>query len=149
MIERQRVFYRIGAWAWLLTAGLHLLGHFSGPAAPANPEEAELLRLMTDHVLDLMGVKLTMLKLVDGLSLSFSALLALVGLLDLAVVRALPQAGRLGTQVAALNAAGAGALLAIGLGRFPPPPLVCFGVILAAFAASLPGSSEGEARRSG
>lgn len=141
MTRLQRVLFRIGAWACLVTAGLHLIGHFSGGPPPANETEATMQRLMKTYSFDLMGVQLTMGKLVEGYSLTYSLFLVLVGLSALAVIGAAPEGGRAVRRVATLDALAAFALLAIGLGHFPPPPNICMAVIGLAFAGSLAGRS--------
>jgi hypothetical protein len=148
MTRLQRVLFRIGAWACLVTAGLHLIGHFSGGPAPANETEATMQRLMKTYTFDLMGVQLTMSKLVEGYSLTYSLFLVLLGLSALAVIAGLPESVRVVRRVALLNALAAFALLGIGLLHFPPPPNVCAAIIGLAFAGSLlrhPERSEGSA----
>ena len=141
MTRLQRVLFRIGAWGCLVTACLHLIGQLSGGPPPANETEATLFRLMKTYSFDLMGVKLTMSRLVDGFSLSYSLFMVLMGLSALAVLAGLPEGVRVVRRIALLNAFACFALLAIGVGRFPPPPNVCAAVIGLVFAGSLAGKS--------
>ena len=36
MSRRQRLFFKAGCWAALLTAVMHLVGHLAGPQPPAT-----------------------------------------------------------------------------------------------------------------
>jgi hypothetical protein len=139
MSRLQRVLFRAGAGACLVTAGLHLIGHFSGGPAPANETEATLQRLMRTYSFDVMGVKLTMSNLVDGFSMTYSVYLVLMGLSALVVIGGLPESARIVRRIAMLDALAAFALLAIGWGHFPPPPNICMAIIGLAFAGSLAG----------
>src|SRR5262245_51471909 len=94
MSRIQRVLFKTGAWACLVTASLHLIGHFSKRPGPANETEAALQRLMETYSFDLMGVSLTMSKLVDGFSLAYSLFLVLMGATALAVAGSLPEGAR-------------------------------------------------------
>jgi hypothetical protein len=42
MSRLQRVLFRIGAWGYLATAGLHLAAQLSGGPAPVNDAERTL-----------------------------------------------------------------------------------------------------------
>lgn len=139
MTRLQRVLFRIGAWGCLVTATLHMLGHLSGGPPPASDAEANLLRLMQTQSFDLMGVKLTMSRILEAYSLAYSLFMVLVGVSALAVLGGLPETARVARRVALLDAAASFALVAIGVGHFPPPPNVCSAVIGLAFAGSLLG----------
>lgn len=141
MSRIQRVLFKAGGWASLVTAALHLVGHFSERPRPANETEATMRRLMETYSFDLMGVQLTMMKLVEGYSLTYSLFLVLMGLTALATATGLPDGARVVRRVAVLYALGSFGLVAVGLGRFPPPPNVCAAVIGLVFAGSLIGKS--------
>ncbi|HEY7515440.1 MAG TPA: hypothetical protein VIC87_13225 [Vicinamibacteria bacterium] len=139
MTKLQRILFRTGAVACLLTAALHLVGHLAGQPPPRNETEAELRKLMTEYRADVLGVPLTMQDLVSGFSLCYSLFLAWVGLVALLLVR---RAGpeRFMRSVAVLCALGAVALLAVSYRYFPLPPTICAAVIVLGFAgATIPG----------
>jgi hypothetical protein len=142
MSRLQRVLFRIGAWGYLVTAGLHLAAQLSGGPAPANDTERTLFGLMETYSFDVLGVKMTMRRLLDGFSVCYSLFMAVIGLSALAVVSGLPESARVARRVAVVYALCAFALVAIGVGRFPPPPNVLSAIIGLAFAGSLVGGRE-------
>ncbi len=139
MTKLQRILFRVGAIACLVTACLHLIGHLQGGAAPRNETEATLRKLMTEYRADVLGVQLTMQELLSGFSLCYGLLLAWLGVVTLLLVS---RAGREPWMraVAAVCALGALALLAVSYRYFPLPPTICAAVILLGFAgATIPG----------
>src|SRR5262245_43657406 len=94
MSRVQRILFKTGAWACLVTAALHRIGHFSEHPKPANETQATMERLMETYVFDLMGVQLTMDKLIAGFSLTYSLFLVLMGATALAVASGLPEGAR-------------------------------------------------------
>jgi hypothetical protein len=139
MSRLQCVLFRIGAWGYLVTAGMHLAAHLSGTPAPANETERTLYGLMATYSFDVMGVKMTMHRLLDGFSVCYSLFMAVIGVSALAVLSGLPEGARVARRVAVVYALCAFALVAIGVGRFPPPPNVLAALIGLAFAGSLAG----------
>ena len=141
MSKQQRVFFSVACWVALLTAGLHMLGHAQGAPVPANDAEATLFKLMASYEIDAAGTRLTIEKLLNGFSLSFSLLLAWIGGLGLAVLR---RGGpKLVRGVALINAILTAVLLAISVTHFPLPPTVCIAVVLVGFmGAAIAGRSQ-------
>ncbi len=139
MTKLQRILFRVGAFACLVTAALHLVGHLQGQPPPRDETEATLQRLMTEYRMDILGVGLTMRELMHGFSLCYSLFLAWLGFVGLLLVR---RAGRETWMraVAATFALGAVALLAVSYRHFPLPPIVCAAVIVLGFVGStIPG----------
>ena len=88
MTRRQRIFFRIGAWACLVTAAIHLVGHFAPRPAPANPTEADLWRLLTTYEKDFgAGFSRTTADFLAGFSLCFSLFLPWAGVWSLLSLR--------------------------------------------------------------
>jgi hypothetical protein len=120
MTKRQRVFFRIGAWACVATAGIHMLGQFAPRPPAANPTEATLQRLLTTYQKDFgAGFSRTTMDFLKGFSLSFALMLLWAGLLSLLALRRLPEDAAGLTRVARVNAVLAGLLLAISLAGLP------------------------------
>ncbi len=140
MNRRQRISFKFGAWLFLVTAAAHLAGHLSGSGKPADATEAELLRLMTTYTREMGHGLRSMWDLFAGFSLCFATLLALVGLLDLIVVRRHHADGAFMRQVTLANALGAVLLLALSVAYFFPPPTICLALVCAGFIGALPGS---------
>lgn len=134
MDRHARRWFRVGAWILLITAGLHTLGHVSGPLPPKNDTEATLQRLMREYQFQLGGVQRTTEDFLNGFSLTFSVFLLFVGLLDLLIARHLESSVL--RRVTLLHAALAAGLLALSLVYFIPPPAVCFGLALVAFGVA-------------
>ena len=47
MQKRQLLLFRIGCWAAIITAAVHLFGHLAAPQTPANEIEEQLLQAAT------------------------------------------------------------------------------------------------------
>lgn len=138
MSKQQRVFLSVACWVALLTAGLHMLGHAQGAPVPANDTEATLFKLMSSYRIDAAGTRLTVEKLLDGFSLSFSLFLAWLGGLGLlALRRGGPELLR---GMALVDAILTAVLLAISVTHFPLPPTVCIAVMLIGFVGATIGS---------
>lgn len=136
MMKRAVSFFRIGASLQIVTAGLHMIGHFSA-REPANDTEAQLLHLMMNYRLDVGGVERTMMDLFQGFSLTFAALLVYVGLLNLMLVGHL-RTNTKGFRAAALvNLVLTGVLVVVGALTFPVPPTALFALSGLAFLAAL------------
>jgi hypothetical protein len=139
MTKLQRILFRTGAVACLLTSSLHLAGHLQGGPPPRNETEATLQKLMTEYRADVLGVQLSMQDLVNGFSLCYSLFLVWVGVMALLLVS---RAGheRWMRALAAVCALGSLALLAVSYRYFPLPPTICAAVIVLGFAGStIPG----------
>ncbi len=137
MTKRRRMFFGIGAWASLLTAGIHLVGHFAPQPPPANEAEATLLRLMTTYRKELgAGFSRTTMDFLLGFSLTFALLLFWLGAMSLLVLRRGAADPAWFGRVCLLNAILAAVLLAISLKYFFLPPIVCVAVVFLAFAAA-------------
>ena len=111
MPRRQLIIFTIGCWAAFATAGLHLVGHMSGTAPPANDTERQLLDLATNYRFPLPGgSERAIMDLMSGFSLAFSVFLALAGGLGLVIRKRCADDGP--TMLAAARAlAGASVVL--------------------------------------
>ena len=76
------IFFRIGCIALLLTACLHMVGHFHGATA-TNDTEKQLLDMMTNYKMNIGSDVITMMGLQKGFSLLFTVLLVWPGALGL------------------------------------------------------------------
>ncbi|HEY7575856.1 MAG TPA: hypothetical protein VIB08_11865 [Thermoanaerobaculia bacterium] len=143
MTKRQRVFFWIGAWACLVTAAIHLVGHFAPPPPPANTTEAELWRLLTTYEKDFgAGFSRTTADFLKGFSLCFSLFLLWAGAWSLLSLRRGAADPAWLRRVVLFNALFSAALLAVSLTYFFLPPIVCVAVIfLGCAGAALPAGS--------
>lgn len=139
MTKLQRALYRTGAIGAIVTAAFHMVGHLQGAAPAANDTEKTLWSLLTSYEFDMLGTKRTMWTLFQGFSLTFCALLAFVGTLDLAILRARREDDALLRLVAGINAAGFGVMLAISATYFILPPTICLAIVSIAFVLALLG----------
>jgi hypothetical protein len=134
MTKRQRLFFRIGSWACLATAGVHLIGHFATPPSPESDAEATLRKLMVSYRKDFgAGFTRSTMDFVQGFSLSFSLFLLFAGVLGLLLAARAPQDPVLWRGVRLTYAIAMGCLLAISAVYFFLPPLFCVAVIFLAF----------------
>ncbi len=137
MTKRQRIFFRIGAWACVVTSVVHMAGQLAPRPAPANDTEAALFKLMTTYQKDVgAGMLRTTMDFLNGFSVSFSLMLGWVGvlaLLDLHRQSSDPAFLRSVARVCAVFAAG---LLAVCVVDFFLPPTVCVAVIFVGFAGA-------------
>ena len=78
--------FRLGTYTLLITALVHLIGHFY-KRPPANDQERQLLELMTGYQMDVGAIHRTVQQVLSGFSLSFAVLLIFVAALDLALIR--------------------------------------------------------------
>ena len=76
------IYFRIGCVALLLTACLHLVGHFNG-LTPTNDTEKQLLDLMINYKMYIGSDEITMMGMQKGFSLLFTVLLIWPGMLGL------------------------------------------------------------------
>jgi hypothetical protein len=139
------VAFRIGAWISILTSLFHLAGHVAGPQAPRNETEVKLTELMTGYGFALPGAPhRTMMEFFDGFSLAFTLLLALTGVLALAIARSRGAVPELYRFTAVALAGTYGILLGVSMKYFFLAPTICIGLAFLAFAVSLaPNRSEG------
>ena len=86
-MKKNTFWFKMASYALVVTAGLHMLGHFAG-AEPANETEETLLELMTIYRFDFGGIERSMMDFLNGYSLTFAATFFFVGVLNLAVIRA-------------------------------------------------------------
>ncbi|HSG82073.1 MAG TPA: hypothetical protein VLC48_07480 [Gemmatimonadota bacterium] len=128
--------FRLGTYVLLITALVHLIGHFY-KRPPANDQERQLLELMTGYRMDVGGIQRSVQQVLSGFSLTFSVLLLFVAALNLAVIRLAPEERRFVHAITMVNTIGTGILLVISAVSFPLPPTLLLGAAYAAFALSL------------
>ena len=114
MQKRQLLLFRIGCWALIITAAVHLFGHIAGPQTAANEIEEEILQKAASYQFELPGGgRRALMDLMDGFSLSFPVFLATLAATGLMIAKRgdtmLIQAG------ARVFAAGSVAILVISL----------------------------------
>ena len=144
----QRISFRTGAIACIVTALVHLFGHFSPRPAAANETEATLWKLMETYRQDLgAGFERTAMDFLKGFSLAFSLYLLVLGTLGLLLLRHLQQDAAFMRRASAVCLFGTGALLVVSLVYFFLPPIVCAAVATAGFAGALLGGGRAESSR--
>lgn len=91
------VYYRIGSYILVLTGISHLIGHiilfshftlqynFSG-LIPANDTELILLKLMNNYHRDVGGASVSMMDLLNGLSLCYSLFFLWTGMFGIFLI---------------------------------------------------------------
>ena len=127
----QRLF-TAGA-AWLIVMGLvHSLSFFAGQAA-ANEPERQLIDLMTNYKMNLMGTMRTMSDLFRGFSISFMLATFVVGALDFAVRR---ERSWLLKWITLVNVLWLAVMLAVSLRYFFVIPIAFLSVALVIFVAA-------------
>jgi len=136
MSRRQMLAFRVGSVLWILTGLAHTIGYFMGRPEPASEEEATLFALFDGLRIRMAGIERTIGQVYDGFSLTFAILVFLLGFLGLIWLRSPGVPAGILRRVAGMNAVAALAVLAIGLPRFPPPPLVFFAAIFVAFVVA-------------
>ncbi len=65
-MKKSTFWFKLASYAMVVTAGLHMLGHFAG-AAPANETEETLLELMTTYRFDFGGIERSMMDFLNAL----------------------------------------------------------------------------------
>ena len=134
MPNRQRLVFTIGCYLAFLTAALHMVGHLSGPQAPTNETERQLLELATTYAFPMpAGQTRTMMNFTNGFSLVFSLMLALSGGLGLIVMRRSDDLTLLLSTARALAGAYV-VMLAISLTYFFIIPTICIAAIALCFS---------------
>jgi hypothetical protein len=138
MSKRQRLCFKAGCWAALVTALIHLAGHLAGPQPPANATERQLLQLYEGYRFVLPGGSARSLsEFMAGFSLAFSASMAMFGGLNLLLVRRCANDRPLMAMATRLAVAFGVTLLAISLTHFFIAPTICLAIVTALFAAAL------------
>jgi len=126
-MRRARLFFKLGAWGFLVTAVFHMVGHFAGGAEPSGQKEKLLLDLVDTVRLELGGVERTVRDFMSGFSWVFALACAFAGVVALASVERVDET--LLHRLAILYAAFAGILTALSLRYFIVPPAVCFATV--------------------
>jgi hypothetical protein len=143
MTKRQRVFFRIGAWACIVTSVIHMAGQLGPRPAPANETEATLFKLMSTYQKDVgAGMLRTTSDFLNGFSVSFSVLLAWIGIVSVLILRRHRDDAAFMSKIARVCALFAAGLLAVSIIDFFLPPTVCVGVIFVGFAGAAFGTAD-------
>ena len=103
------LWFRIGSIVLMITAFVHLIGHFIG-MTPTNETEKQLIDLMTGYRLQTVNV--TMMDLYKGFSLFYALFFLMTGELNLWLARAYKENPDELKKVAVVNVIG----LSIGTG---------------------------------
>lgn len=143
MSKRHRIFFRIGAWALVATAAIHMAGQLAPRPVPANDTEATLFKLLESYKKDMgAGMLRSTMDFLNGFSVSFSILLAWLGVVALVVLRKNVADGRFMLRFARVCAVFAVALLIVSVVDFFLPPTVCIAVIVVGFLGASLGRAE-------
>jgi len=139
MNKRQRICFRVGAWASVATSFIHMAGAFAGARQPpADATETELLKLMTTYHKDMGGgILRSTMDLLNGFSVSFALLFLWVGILCVVLVRRRAEDAVLMRPVTWTCAIFSGALLAVSVVDFFWPPTICVAVVFLGFAGAM------------
>ena len=129
--------FLFAAWMSLLTAGFHLLGHFSGPRPPANDTERQIWELVSTYRYQVPGGQRTLWEFQLGFSLTFSIFLALWGLLGLLVWRHAADNLALRRSVTLASTLAALLMLAVSLRYFFVAPTACLGLVALGYVVAL------------
>lgn len=130
---RGRRFLIAGGIVLILTGMAHAIAELSPPPAPAGEEEASLLRLMETHVMDIMGVKLTMMSIFHGFGWCFSACCWFLAATAIGIAAMRPRDAGLVRAASVFLALAAAVLLLISILYFPPPPIAFFAAAVVLF----------------
>jgi hypothetical protein len=138
MSTRQRLFFKAGCWAALVTAGVHLVGHLAGTQPPANETERQLLRLYETYRFALPGGSARSLsEFMSGFSLIFSVAMAMFGGTNLLMVRRCADDQPLMRMATVLALAFCVTVLVVSLTHFFIVPTLFIAAVTLCFAASL------------
>jgi hypothetical protein len=130
----QKTAFKVGCYAAIATALLHMTGVFLEPL-PANDTERQLHELASTYKFPLPGgPSRTMLEITSGFSLVYALMLALTGGLGLIVSRRAAYDDLLFVATARALAGGYIVLLAISVTHFFLIPTTCTAVIALSFA---------------
>lgn len=133
-----RRLFRWASIGHILVAVAHFNGQFLsrwvGPPPPAA--EVELMKHMASIGGEMLGLRFTVVGVMDGLGLFYSAFSLFAGIQNLLLLRLVAEEDPAPRSLAWANAALCGALGAIALALGLAPPLLCYLVLLPLFALS-------------
>jgi hypothetical protein len=136
--NRQRLCFKAGCWAALVTAAVHMLAHLSGPPPPANDTERQLVALYEGYRFSLPDGSLRSLAdVMRGFSLIFSVFMAMLGGMNLLVVRRCASDGPFMALLTRLVFACCVTTLAVSLTHFFLVPTLFIAAVTICFAAAL------------
>jgi hypothetical protein len=140
----QTIFFRIGAWASIATAVIHMAGQLAPRPGPVTETEALLEKLLTSYERDFGGgFRRTTSDFLNGFSISFSIFLAWVGVLALLAVRRHAADAPYMRSVTWACTLFSGAMLIVSILCFFLPPTVCLAVVFVGFAGASLGRFQG------
>jgi hypothetical protein len=143
--KRQRLWFKAGCWAAFVTAAVHLMGHLAGPQSPANETERQLIALFESYRFLLPGgSRRTLAEFMAGFSLMYSVFLAMLGGLNLLVVRRCADDAPLMAMLTRLDVACGVTAIAVSLRHFFIVPTLFVVAVTVCFAAALFGPRTGE-----
>src|SRR5262245_6548632 len=135
MFRRGRRLFSIASILLTLTAAAHTLGQFQ--PAPQTPEFANLKSTMEAYTFDMgMGMRPSVIAILDSLSLTMSITLFLLGLQNL-LVAMVDESGKMIRRFALVNIIGVGALIALYWYYRIPPPLISFVIVEIVFLLAI------------
>ena len=135
MPHRQLLVFKIGCFATLFCAALHLVGHISAGPKPVNETEVRVLDLATNYKFALPGgVSRSIMDFQNGYSLSFAMLLATLGGIGMSVAKRSGQDALLMRAVARALGLASAVLTVIALTHFFIVPAMCFAMMAVCFA---------------
>ena len=144
MTDRQRLFFKAGAWLAIVTAIVHLVAHVAGPSEPANEAERAFVEQFRTLRFEVPGGSRTMYEFMRGFSLMESVFYGMFGGLNLLIVRRARDDAPLMAAVTRLDAACAITMVIISLTYFFIVPTVLFALVAVCFVAALFGKSTAE-----
>ena len=140
MTRLQKIFFRIGAWACIATAMIHMAAQLSPRPAPDTEAEALLQKLLTTYEKDFGGgFRRTTADFLNGFSISFAVFLAWVGVLALLAVRRHQADAAYMRSVTWASTLFSGTMLIVSILCFFLPPTVCLAVVFIGFAGAAVG----------
>jgi hypothetical protein len=143
--RRQRGFFKAACWIAIATAIVHLVGYLAGPQPPKNDIERALIEQFETYRFDVPGGGRTLKEFMSGFSLTFTVFLAMLGGLNLLVVRRCSDDEALMTMLTRLNAACATTMVVVSLSYFFIIPTLFLAAIAACFVGALLGPSTSSA----
>ncbi len=131
---RQVTLFRIGCWAAIAVALVHLAGHIIGPPSPNTDEGRVIADVAENAQFELPGgARRSLVELLDGLSLAFVALMTTLGAAGLMIQKRSNDAMLLQT-VARVFAVCLCGLLIISLTKWFIIPTILIAFVTVAFA---------------
>lgn len=131
---RQVTLFRIGCWAAIVVALVHLAGHIIGPPSPETEEGQMIADVARNAQFELPGgSRRSLVELLDGLSLAFVALMATLGAAGLMIQKRSDDAMLL-QSVARVFAVCLAGLLVISLTQWFIIPTILIAFVTVAFA---------------